>query len=108
MYSQEKKWQYYFNDGTLDNSEENTKVKFKVYKTNRQILAVGLNRRTNLVARASTCLASIGVLMSLFKDDQVSTGKKKAYDALRNLSREFSTDFTEYKSYATTNLYDAI
>ncbi|NQY30139.1 MAG: hypothetical protein HRT69_11795 [Flavobacteriaceae bacterium] len=108
MYSQEKTWQYYLNDGTLDTSEENTKVKLKVYKTNRQILAVGLNRRTNLVARVSTCLASIGVLMSLFKDDEVSTGKKKAYDALRNLSREFSTDFTEYKSYATTNLYDAI
>jgi len=108
MHSQEKTWQYYFEDGTLDTSAESTKVKLKVYKTNRQYLVVGQNRRENILASASKIVASAGLVMGYFKDDTVSTGKKKAYDALRKISREFSTDFTEYKSYATTNLYDSI
>ena len=108
MYSREKKWQYYFEDGTLDESEENTKVKYKVYETNRQILDVGLKRRTNITRVLSEKVGAILVILGVFKDDEVSTAKKKAYDALRILSREFSTDFTEYKAYATTDLYTAI
>ena len=108
MYSQEKKWQYYFEDGTLDVAVENTKTKFKIYKTNRQILEVGHSRRSNVVARASTTMGSILVILGVFIDDATSTGKKKAYDALRSLSRKFSTDFTEYKTYGTTDLYSSI
>jgi len=108
MHSQKKKWQYYFEDGTLDISEKNTKTKFKEYKTNRQILEVGDNRRSNIVARASTTIGSILVGLGIFRDDDVSTGKRKAYDTLRSLSRQYSTDFTEYKTYGTTNLYNSI
>ena len=108
MYSREKKWQYYFEDGTLDTEDRNTKVKYKVYETNRQILDVGLKRRTNITRVLSEKVGAILVILGVFKDDEVSTAKKKAYDALRILSREFSTDFTEYKAYATTDLYTAI
>jgi len=108
MYSQEKKWQYYFEDGTIDTTVENTKIKFKIYKTNRQILDVGYNRRLNTMRVMSEKIAAGLILAGVFVDDASSTAKKKAYDALRNLSREFSTDFTEYKSYATTNLYSSI
>jgi len=108
MYSQEKKWQYYFEDGTLDAAVENTKTKFKIYKTNRQILEVGHNRRSNVVARASTTMGSILVILGFFIDDEISTGKKKAYDALRSLSRKYSTDFTEYKTYGTIDLYSSL
>ncbi len=108
MYSREKKWQYYFEDGTLDTEDRNTKVKYKVYETNRQILDVGLKRRTNITRVLSEKVGAILVILGVFKDDEISTAKKKAYDALRILSREFSTDFTEYKAYATTDLYTAI
>jgi len=108
MHSQEKKWQYYFEDGTLDTSEKHTKTKFKEYKENRQILEVGYNRRSNVVARASTTMGSILVILGVFNDDETSTGKKKAYDAMRSLSSKYSTDFTEYKTYGTTNLYSSI
>lgn len=108
MYSREKKWQYYFEDGTLDTDDENTKIRYKVYETNRQILDVGLKRRTNITRVLSEKIGAILVILGVFVDDEISTAKKKAYDALRKLSREFSTDFTEYKSYATTDLYTAI
>jgi hypothetical protein len=108
MYSREKKWQYYFEDGALDTEEQNTKVKYKVYETNRQILDVGLKRRTNITRVLSEKVGAILVILGIFEDDEVSTAKKKAYDTLRVLSREFSTDFTEYKAYATTDLYAAI
>lgn len=108
MYSREKKWQYYFENGTLDTEDQNTKVKYKVYETNRQILDIGLKRRTNITRVLSEKVGAILVILEVFKDDEVSTAKKKAYDALRVLSREFSSDFTEYKAYATTGLYEAI
>ncbi len=108
MYSREKKWQYYFEDGTLDEREKSAKIKYKVYETNRQILDVGLKRRTNITRVLSEKVGAILVILGVFKDDEVSTAKKKAYDALRALSRQFSTDFTEYKAYATTDLYAAI
>ena len=108
MYSREKKWQYYFENGTLDTNEKNTKVRYKVYETNRQILDVGLKRRTNITRVLSEKIGAILVILGVFVDDETSTAKKKAYDELRKLSREFSTDFTEYKSYATTDLYGLI
>jgi len=108
MYSREKKWQYYFENGVLDTSEENTKVRLKMYKTNRQILEVGLKRRTNITRVLSEKVGAILVILGVLVDDENSTAKKKAYDELRKLSREFSTDFTEYKSYATTDLYGLI
>ncbi|GGG28917.1 hypothetical protein GCM10011344_32190 [Dokdonia pacifica] len=108
MYSREKKWQYYFENGMLDTNEENTKVRYKIYETNRQILEVGLKRRTNITRVLSEKVGAILVILGIFVDDENSTAKKKAYDELRKLSREFSTDFTEYKSYATTELYGLI
>lgn len=108
MYSREKKWQYYFENGVLDTSEENTKVRFKMYETNRQILEVGLKRRTNITRVLSEKIGAILVILGVLVDDENSTAKKKAYDELRKLSREFSADFTEYKSYATTALYELI
>ena len=108
MYSQEKKWQYYFEDGTLDVSDKNTKIKFKEYKTNRQILEVGNSRRTNVNSVLSEKLGAIFVILGICVDDAVSTSKKKAYDILRSFSSKYSTDFTEYKTYGTTNIYTSI
>lgn len=108
MFSQEKKWQYYLEDGTLDESERNTKIKSKIYKTNRQILEVGGKRRSNIVGILSEKVGAILVILGVFVGDETTSAKKKAYDTLRNLSSAYSADFTEYKSYATTNLYNSI
>jgi len=108
MFSQEKKWQYYFEDGTLDTSENNTKIKYKEYKTNRQILAVGYNRRNNVLSGASLTLSVMKIVLGIYEDDAISTAKKKAYDVLRSFSRKYSADFTEYKTYGTIDIYASI
>ena len=106
--SREKKWHYYFEDGTLDTDTNASKTKYKAYNSNRLIIEVGNKRRTNIVSILSEKLGAILVVLGVFTTDANGSAKHKAYDALRNVSREFSTDFNEFKLYATKNIYTAI
>jgi len=53
-------------------------------------------------------LGAAKVLLGIYSTDANGSAKQKAYDALRRLSRTFSSDFNEFKLYATTNIYASI
>lgn len=106
--AREKKWQYYFEDGTLDTRTAYTKIKRKIYQTNQEFLEVGKRRRYNIKSVYSERIGALLVILGICQDDAVSTARQKANDQLRQFSKAHAVDFMEYENYATTDLYDAI
>lgn len=99
----EKTWRYYFDDGTLDesNDQDTYKIKYKEYD-DLQGLSVGQKRRFNikytLSNRAGTALVILGVFL----------GPKDAENSMREISATYGSNFNEYEKYGTENIFDDI
>lgn len=99
-----KKWEYYFEDGTLDESGDlgTFKVKEKLYLTDREGLVIGGKRRFNIQITLSERAGTALVIMGVFSDS------KEVKDAMRNISATYSSNFNEYEKYGTESIYEDI
>lgn len=107
-----KKWQYYFEDGTLDTSDDDngrsgedrltSKEKSKIYESVIQGLTVGNKRRhviqMSFSERAGICLVLLGIF----------PGPKEVQDDMRRLSSVYSSSFQEYQKYGTEDILENI
>lgn len=104
IHSRTKTWRYYFEDGTLDetNTEGTYKEKSKIYKTDIEGLVVGAKRRHNIQIILSQRAGTLLVIMGVYQDS------KSVKDAMRNLSAKYSANFQEFEKYGTENIFDDI
>jgi len=104
IHSRTKIWRYYFEDGSLDesNKEGTYKEKTKKYSTDIEGLIVGAKRRNNIQIILSQRAGTLLVIMGVF------SGTKEVKDAMRSVSAEYSADFQEYEKYGTELIIDKI
>lgn len=104
IHNRTKTWRYYYEDGTLDetNTEGTYKEKSKIYKTDIEGLVVGGKRRHNIQIILSQRAGTLLVIMGVFQDS------KQVKDAMRAVSNTHSTAFTEYEKFGTETIYDEI
>lgn len=99
-----KTWRYYFEDGTLDESniEGTFKEKEKYYKTVTDEIQVGKRRRENIKIILSQRAGTILIIMGVFPD------VKTANNTMRQMSLTYSINFQEYEHYGTDTIYEDI
>ena len=104
IHGRTKTWRYYFEDGTLDetNKEGTYKEKSKIYKTDREGLVVGGKRRKNIQIILSGRAGLLLVIMGVY------TNVKDVKDQMRNVSAKYSSSFQEFEKYGTENIFTDI
>jgi hypothetical protein len=95
--SRTKKWNYAFEDGTLD--EELTNLRPKKYNTNRKSIKEGQRRRKNIIFTYSYNVGLAGILSGIF------SSSKDANKKMKELHAKHSAPMNEWEDFGSELIY---
>lgn len=110
--SRRKVWEYFYEDGTLDDRDTKagleakdritSKEKVKLYDTDMKGLIVGERRRKNISIILSQNAGTAMIILGVFANET------EVKNAMRSVSKSYSADFTEYEKYGTEDILVSI